>query len=271
VTDASAPFLALRDASLVYPGARQAALDHVSVEVRRGEVLVLLGPNGSGKSTLLRLLAGVLAPTSGEALLDGRAAASFSRDEAARLAAWVPQGATVTFDYTALEVVLMGRHPFGRGAFLERPEDVTRAQEALVLASADAFRDRGFLTLSGGERQRVILARAIAQATPALLLDEPTSAQDLAQALHVFELARRLARERERAVLIATHDVNAAARHADRVLVLCEGRVAASGKPAEVLTAEALRAVFKVEPLVGATPGGAPFFVALSPRSEGQP
>src|SRR5207237_559798 len=159
----------------------------------------------------------------------GEPASKRPRDEAARLAAFVPQQATVTFDVTGLEVALMGRHLFGRGLFFERAEDVKRAEESLALAGALAFRDRPFLSLSGGERQRIVLARAIAQGSPALLLDEPTAAQDLANALEVFALARTLAHEKKKVVLVATHDVNAAARFADRILVLAEGRLVREG------------------------------------------
>jgi iron complex transport system ATP-binding protein len=260
--------LRARGASLRYRRRETLALDAIDLEVSPGELVTLLGPNGSGKSSLLRLLAGLETPTSGAVTLEGKAASSYARDEAARLAAFVPQTASVTFDVTGLEVALQGRHPFGRGLFLDSADDIARAEEALALAGAGAFRDRPFRSLSGGERQRVLLARAIAQGSPALLLDEPSSAQDLAHALFVFELARKLARERSRAVVIATHDVNAAARFSDRVAVLCEGRLVKTGPPRVVLTEETLRSVFGVEALVGTTPGGAPYFVALEPRRE---
>jgi iron complex transport system ATP-binding protein len=260
------PFLEAERAVLAYPGRAAPAVADVSFAASPGELVALLGPNGSGKSSLLRMLAGILAPTAGRVLLDGKPAHARPRDEAARLAAYVPQQASVTFDVTGLEVALMGRHPFGRGLLLERDEDVKRAEEALAAAGALPFRDRPFLSLSGGEKQRVVLARAMAQGAPALLLDEPTSAQDLSNALEVFALARNLAHERGKLVLAATHDVNAAARFADRVLILQGGRVAREGKPALALTEDVLRTVFQVEPFVGKTPHGDPFFVALEGR-----
>ena len=260
-----------RGATVHFEGAERPALEDVTFVANPGELVCLLGPNGSGKSTLLRLLAGIRAPTRGEVLLGGSPAARRPRDEAARLAAFVPQQATVTFDVTGLEVALMGRHPFGRGLLLESDADVKRAEEALVLAGALAFRDRPFLSLSGGERQRVVLARAIAQGAPLLLLDEPTSAQDLSNALEVFALARRLAHEKTRAVVLATHDVNAAARFSDRVLVLDRGRVASEGPGETALAPEVLRGVFGIEPFLGKTPRGDPFFVALEPIAEKKP
>ncbi len=258
-----APIVAANGITLRYPGAAAPSVEEATLSVSTGELVALLGPNGSGKSTLLRLLAGILAPTRGEVLLDGKPAHARARDEAARIAAHVPQNASVTFDASALEVALMGRHPFGRGLLLERPSDVKLAEEGLALAGALPFRDRSFASLSGGERQRVVLARAIAQGAPLLLLDEPTSAQDLANTLHIFEVAARLAHHEARAVVLATHDVNAAARFADRILVLARGRVARDGPPPEVLSEELLRDVFAVEPYLGKTPRGDPFFIAL--------
>lgn len=263
----SGPLLVAKEATLRFAKAPRPAVAGVSLEARPGELVALLGPNGSGKSTLLRMLAGILAPSSGEVLLDGRPAASRPRDEAARIAAFVPQQANVTFDVTGLEVALMGRHPFGRGLLLERAADVKLAEDALALAGAAAFRDRSFLSLSGGERQRVVLARAIAQGAPALILDEPTSAQDLANGLEVFAVARKLAHEKGRCVLLATHDVNAAVRFADRVLVLHEGKLVGEGPPAAAVSESLLRTVFSVEPLLGKTPSGEPYFIALSPRA----
>jgi iron complex transport system ATP-binding protein len=264
-----------RGATVHFDRAPGPALEDVTLVVNPGELVCLLGPNGSGKSTLLRLLAGILAPARGEVQLAGSPAARRPRDEAARLAAFVPQNAAVTFDVTGLEVALMGRHPFGRGLLLEKDADIRLAEEALSLAGALAFRDRPFLSLSGGERQRVVLARAIAQRAPLLLLDEPTSAQDLSNGLEVFALARRLAHEVSpaggRGVVLATHDVNAAARFADRVVVLARGRVASEGPGETALAPEVLRGVFGIEPFLGKTPEGAPFFVALEPIAEKKP
>jgi len=263
------PLVEAKRATLRFPGAPRAAVDDVSLAPSPGELVAVLGPNGSGKSTLLRLLAGILAPTAGEVSLEGRPASKRPRDEASRIAAFVPQQATVTFDVTGLEVALMGRHPFGRGLLLEKEGDVKLAEEALALAGAAELRDRAFLSLSGGERQRVVLARAVAQGAPVLLLDEPTSAQDLANALEVFALARMLAREKKKTVVLATHDVNAAARFADRVLVLDHGRAVREGRPEEALSEDVLRSVFKVEPFLGKTPRGEPFFLALEPLAKG--
>jgi iron complex transport system ATP-binding protein len=265
---AGPPYLRTRGARLDYGGAGPPALDGVDLDVDRGELVALVGPNGAGKSTLLKLLAGVLAPSAGDVELDGRAASRIPRDEAARLAAFVPQSSTVPFDYTSIEVTLMGRHPFGRGLLLERESDVALAEGALARAGAGPFRDRLFRALSGGERQRVVLARALAQGAAAFLLDEPTSAQDLAHGLAVFDLLARLAKEERRAVVVATHDLNAAARFAGRIVVLNAGRIVRTGAPAEVLEPALLGDVFGVDAEIGRARDGAPFAVPTAPRGS---
>lgn len=220
-------------------------LTEVSVDLRPGELTVIIGPNGAAKSTLLRLLAGLRSPDSGDVWLGGRALSELDPSERARRIAFVPQAATVPFAYSAKEVVLMGRHPFRAGRLRESADDHARAEEALAEVDAGRFRDRAFNELSGGEKQRVVIARALCQSAGVLLLDEPTSAQDLAHGLLMFEvLERRVARGE--LVAVATHDVIAAGRFADRVLVLSEGRAVACGPPAEVLTEALFGQVFGV-------------------------
>ena len=234
----------------------------VSLTLEPGTFTAFLGPNGSGKSTLLALLAGLHRPGAGQALLGGREVWRLPRAHAARGVAFLPARPHAPADYTAREVVLMGRHPFGRGLLLERPADVRRADAALERADALAYAGRPCLELSSGERQRVLLARVLCQDAPALLLDEPTSAQDPAHALDLFALCARLAREEGRTVAVATHDLNAAARHADRLVVLRDGAVRADGPPAQVLAPGLMAEAFDVEAVLGAAPDdGAPFAV----------
>lgn len=244
--------LALRadDVRLTYPGAARAAVDGVTLEVAAGALTALVGPNGSGKSSLLGLLAGSRRPDAGLVRVGPARLDAHPRDALARLVAFLPARAAVPPDWTGLEVVLMGRHPFGRGLLLERDADVRLAEAALTRAQALSFRDRVAADLSSGERQRVLLARALCQGTPALLLDEPTSAQDPAHALDMFALLAELAGEGH-TVLVATHDLNGAARHARRLVALAGGRVVADGGPADVLAAGPLRDVFGVEAVLG--------------------
>jgi ABC-type cobalamin/Fe3+-siderophores transport system ATPase subunit len=244
------------------------ALDSVTVDAPAGALTTLLGPNGSGKSTLLRVLAGVIRPTAGQVEVGEADPGLLPRATLARRVAYLPAQPSVPSEYTALEVVLMGRHPFGRGLLLERPADLERGQRALERSGALAFRDRPCRDLSSGERQRVLLARVLCQDVPTLLLDEPTSAQDPAHALELFALFATLARE-GRCVVVASHDLNAAARHADRLVVLRGGRLVCDGAPAEVLTAETLSDVFAIDALVG-TDGGVPYAVPRAPRGAGR-
>ena len=241
----------------------RAAVEAATLELAPGSFTALLGPNGSGKSTLLRLLGGLLPPGAGtvQLQLDGRSVdpAGGDRTWLARHLAFLPARPEVPAEYSALELVLMGRHPFGRGLLLERAEDLALAEAALGRAGALPFRDRPCQALSSGELQRVLLARVLCQGAPVVLLDEPTSAQDPAHSLDLFGLFAALARE-GRTVVAATHDLNAAARFADRLVVLRQGRIARQGPPAEVLEPDLLRAVFAIEALLGRD-GAVPYAV----------
>lgn len=252
-------------------GRGSAALREVDLALEPGTFTALVGPNGSGKSTLLRLLGGLLRPMSGEVRLEPAEGppldpAGGDRTRLARTLAFLPARPEVASDYTALEVVLLGRHPFGRGLLLERPLDLERAEAALARAGAAAFRERACEELSSGERQRVLLARALCQDPATLLLDEPTSAQDPAHALDLFALFSALARE-GRTVVVATHDLNAAARFADRLVALQAGRIERQGPPAEVLDPALLRSVFAIEAVIGRD-GAVPYAV---PRERAAP
>ena len=219
-------------------------LDGVSIELRPGEVLALVGPNGAGKSTLLRVLAGDLAPTAGEVLLDGTALAAFSPRALALQRAVMPQQTVLQFSFTAFEVALMGRSPHLGTSRGESETDLAIVREALARADVLALAGRAYPSLSTGEQQRVTLARVLAQQSPILLLDEPTSALDIRHQ----ELVMAIARERAAAggaVLIVVHDLNLAAACAGRVAVLQRGRLVACGTPWQVLTAELLSRVFE--------------------------
>jgi iron complex transport system ATP-binding protein len=227
------------------------AVNDVTLELHPGVFTALVGPNGSGKSSLLALLGGLRRPDSGVVHAAGLTLGRRSREQVARHLAFLPARASVPPDCTGLEVVLMGRHPFGRGLLLERESDVLAAERALERAGARPYRDRLVSELSSGERQRVLLARTLCQDTPIVLLDEPTSAQDPAHALELFALFADLAKRDGRTVVVATHDLNAAARFASRLVALAHGRVVADGPPAEVLAPGPLAAVFGIDAVLG--------------------
>ena len=222
-------------------------LHDVSLDVPPGARLGILGPNGSGKTTLLKLLAGVLSPASGTVTLDDVPLARLSRRAIAQRVAMVPQETHPAFDYTVLELVLMGRYPH-LGAFeVESAADVAIAQASLVATGTGAFASRLFSTLSGGEKQRVVIASALAQQARVLLLDEPTASLDPAYQLEIAELLRALHRERGIALVLSTHDLNLAAAVCDRLVLVRDGRVIASGPTDGVLTGERIAALYGID------------------------
>ena len=246
----------LQAADLVFGYGGAPVVRGVSLTVPSGGLVGILGPNGSGKTTLLRLLAGTRVPASGVVTLDGVPLASLARVAVARRIAVVPQETHLAFDYTVLEVVLMGRYPH-LGAFaVEGPADIDIAREALMATGASAFEDRLFSTLSGGEKQRVVIAGALAQITRAhdrgdgtaiLLLDEPTAALDLKYQLGVASLLQRLHRERGLTVVVSTHDLSLAAALCTTIVMLKQGAVSACGAVDEVLTTSRVRDLYEVE------------------------
>ncbi len=237
----SGPILELRKVCYAY--GNQLVLDGISLRVERGESVALIGPNGAGKSTLLRLAAGLLAPANGAVLLDGADLRGLAAAERARRVAVVPQEEVPAFPFRCDEVVLSGRAPHLSGLRFEGPADLAATRSAMEQTGCLELADRRITEVSGGERRRVLLARALAQATPLLLLDEPTTHLDLPHAVAVAGiLARRVAAGD--ALLTATHDLNLAARLSHHVVLLDRGRVAAEGPPAEVLRPDVLRSVF---------------------------
>jgi iron complex transport system ATP-binding protein len=212
-------------------------------------VVAIAGPNGAGKSTLLGIMAGLRHPYSGSCTFDGVEVRSWRKSDFARRVAFLPQMQRLEFPFTAEQVVLMGRTPYGGGWF-ESPEDERAAERAMEITDTLPFRDRDFRTLSGGERQRVILASALAQQPDALLLDEPTTFLDLRHQLAMYRLLVELGRTL--LVVAVTHDLNHALQFSDRVLVLADGRVDGDGTPQEVLNAARIDRVFGVKANISA-------------------
>lgn len=235
--------------------AHAVVLDRVSLAVERGAVVGLLGPNGSGKTTLIRLLAGLLTPSSGTISLGGRPIGQLSRREVARRLALVPQDTHTTFDYSVLDMVLMGRYAHLPPFALEGVDDIAIAREALAATGTGALEQRVFSTLSGGERQRVVIASALAQATDALLLDEPTASLDIAYQLEISALLRRVNRDRGVTIVLSTHDLNLAASVCDRVVLLNKGQIVADGPTGETLTPDRVAHTYGVHADVQFHPG----------------
>ncbi len=228
-------------------GAPAFALHDISISVERGSLTGLLGPNGCGKTTLLSLMAGVRRPERGVVALDGIDVTRLSRRHVAQRVASVPQETHPAFDYSVMEMILMGRHPhLGRFA-LEGPADITIARDMLASTGTAHLAERTYMTLSGGEKQRVVIAAALAQSPDLLLLDEPTASLDLGFQLDIAALLDRLNRERGVTMVLATHDLNLAASLCTHVVMLRGGRVLAQGATADVLNAAMVRDLYGVE------------------------
>jgi iron complex transport system ATP-binding protein len=255
------------DALTLRRGGR-ALVDGVSCRVEPGEVLAVVGANGAGKTTLLKMLTGEHTPDSGSVRINGKRIGEYAPDELARVRGYLPQHSTLEFDFTVSEVVLLGRAPHPLALASSAQADLVR--QALEACAIAALGERSYTTLSGGEQQRVHLARVLvqiwqapAQGSRVLLLDEPTSSLDLGQQHGVLESVRRFARQGT-AVLMVLHDLNLAARFADRVLLLHQGRVLASGAPEEVLSADHLLTAFAVQTRLLKEPApGVPLLVTL--------
>jgi iron complex transport system ATP-binding protein len=212
-------------------------LHGVDLSVAAGEVVGLVGPNGCGKTTMLKAITRVVPRQAGEVIVDRDDVSTLSPRELARRVAVVPQSPAAPAGFTALDLVLMGRAPHLGFLEQEGAEDYRRARAALALTGASHLAERRVEELSGGERQNVVIARALAQETPLLLLDEPTANLDIGHQVAVALLLRRLVSERGVAVLAALHDLTLASLYCDRLVLLAEGVVLAAGDPAEVLTA----------------------------------
>ena len=210
-------------------------VDGVSVGVEQGEWVTLIGPNGAGKTTLLRAVAGLVAHR-GEIVIDGEPVRTLRRRDVARRVAVVPQSPLLPAGMTVHEYVLLGRTPYVSYLGRESGSDVDAAERAMARLDLAGLADRELGTLSGGERQRVVLARALAQEAPLLLLDEPTSALDAGRQQEALELIDALRLDAGLTVLAAMHDLTLAGLYASRLLLLANGRIVAQGAPAEVLT-----------------------------------
>ena len=252
-TPSVVPLMEVIDVSFAY-GTR-IAVDGVSLAVRRGEFVGVIGPNGSGKSTLLRLLSGIFRPKSGEVLLEGCPLGSISRSDLARRVAVVTQEPVIDFAFSVTEVVLMGRAPHLGGAVFESTRDIDIARRAMLRTEVLELADRFVQELSGGERQRVILARALAQETPLLLLDEPTAFLDIRHQVEVFGLLRSL-RNEGYTIVAAVHDLNLAAAYCDRLALLKDGRLLTAAPPQDVLTPTHIRAAYEIDVEVRCSDGG---------------
>jgi iron complex transport system ATP-binding protein len=249
---------AIRAENLTFAYQDKPVLERVSLSVEKGEMVGIIGPNGSGKTTLLKIFSAVLTG-SGEVGLNGRNIQTYGKRELSRLFAMVPQESQMLFPYTVAEIVLMGRASYHSPLALEGERDLEIARASMALTDCLSFADRYLHELSGGEKQRVIIARALAQEPEILLLDEPSAFLDLKHQVQVFELMRRLNRERNLTIVAALHDLNLAALFFPRLVLLRDGKIYRDGSPKEVLTEKTIQEVYDIQVRIEPDPlGGKP-------------
>jgi iron complex transport system ATP-binding protein len=219
----------------------------ISLALEAGEFVAVLGRNGSGKSTLIRAMLGLLGNVQGEVVLDGEDLFRLGRREIARKIAYVPQLAEPVFEFTAREVVLMGRYALQSRFGTLSAGDAHAVDEAVRLTETAGLLGKKVGHLSGGERQRVFIARALAQDTPVLFLDEPSLHLDISYQVEIYAILKGLQKDKATTILAAEHNINLAAAYAERLVHLKDGGIAAQGGPAETITANMVRAIFDAE------------------------
>lgn len=247
-TDAGHSRLSAEDLTLGYAAIK--VLDHVDVTIPDGRITALIGANGSGKSTLLRALGRIIQPLGGTVTLDGKAIASMPGKAIAQTLALLPQSPVSPDGLTVRQLCRFGRHP--HKGMLSR---TSRHDEAIVEASLAAtgladLAERPLDRLSGGQRQRAWIAMALAQETPILLLDEPTTYLDIAHQLEVLELLKELNEKSGRTIVMVVHDLNHAAQYADHIIAVADGGIHAAGSPGDLLKPELIRSVFGIDAVV---------------------
>ena len=247
-------------------------LENVSLSVKAGDFVGILGPNGSGKTTLLKSISRTLKPYKGTIMLNDKDIYSLKSIDVAKQMAVVPQDNTISFSFTALEVVLMGRNPHMERFQMETENDMTIARRVMNLTNTWHLASRPVNELSGGERQRVIIARALAQKPKILLLDEPLTYLDIINQLEIMDLIKSLCVAEGIIVMAVVHDLNLAARYCNTALLLNKGSVFAAGPLDKVMTSENIKSVFKVDAIVKRNPvTNSLYIIPLSPPKSSPP
>lgn len=224
-----------------------AVLKDINLSMATGRFYGLIGPNGSGKTTLLDLLASTVQPDRGTVYFKGKPISAYRRKELARMLAFVPQDFALGFDYSVFDVVLMGRHPHIPRFSNPAARDLNMVEEALALMDISHLQNRAVTDLSGGEKQRVIVARALAQDTQVLILDEATSNLDIRHTIEIMRVIADRVRQKEMTVIAAIHDLNLAAAFCDELVVMKAGSIVTQGPVRTILTGPLIQEVFSVE------------------------
>jgi iron complex transport system ATP-binding protein len=248
--------------NLTFAYTREPILQNLTFAVPSGAFLAIAGPNGAGKTTLLSLLCGLIRPNEGSITVDDANLSTYSVKRLARKIALVRQEFVPVFDFTVTQVVAMARTPYSNILSFESEHDIRIVAEALQMTDTAQFAARTLRELSGGERQRVFIARALAQNTPILLLDEPTSFLDFKHQVAIYDLLKTMQRQKNKTIVIVTHDINLAAQYCDQTLLLAGDNSYYTGRTAEVLSARRIEDVFQVK-TVAVDLGKGQFFFPL--------
>lgn len=229
---------------LYFSFGKKQILKNINLKVSAGEKVIIIGPNGCGKTTLLRLISGYLSPSKGEILLKGKSIKEYKIKERAKIIAMMNQSGKTPFNFSVEETVKMGRYPFisWYGGFSN--DDKAIVNKSIDLMNINHLKEHSILNISGGECARTMAARAFAQNPELMLMDEPVSALDINQTLHLMNLVKS---DEDRAFLIVLHDLNLASQYAEKLILMCDGEIVSQGSPEKVITAENISAVYKIE------------------------
>lgn len=226
---------------------RKKILSDLTVQITEGEFFGIIGPNGAGKTTLLKIIAGLLRPVQGQVELFSKKLSQISINERAKILSYVPQENFFYFDFTVLDIVLLGRHPYLKPMERAKKHDIDKAIDALRFTDALEFKDRNIMELSSGERQRVVLARALASEPKILLLDEPTSYLDITHQVEIIKILKKLNQEGITIVFLS-HDINLTSLVCNRLLLLSDGKMVACDIPEKIIKQDLIKDVYKITP-----------------------
>ncbi len=225
-------------------------IKNISFVLKKGEFLSILGRNGSGKSTLIKAIQGLLKNVSGKVSVEGKDLFSLKPHEIARKIAYVPQLHPLSFEFSVEEIILMGRYVYQKRFTGASSEDKKIIKEIMDLTATSHLREKKIAHLSGGERQRVFIARALAQDTPLLFLDEPSAHLDISYQVEIYQILKRLQKEKEKTILSAEHNINLAIPYSQRLLFLKEGSIHSLGPPSDLVTKQKILEVFQADVMV---------------------
>lgn len=238
---------ALKIEDVQFKYGKKEVLKDISFNIKEGEFISIIGPNGSGKSTLLKTLNNIYTPNKGNVYLFGKKIQKIKRRDIAKNISLVPQETYINYEFTVEDIVSMGRHPYKRRFEKEDEKDKRIIKEALKMTSTYSLRNSLITEISGGERQRVIIAKALAQDSSIILLDEPTSSLDINHQIEVLEILKDLNKNKNTTVIIVLHDINIAARYSDKIVFLDKGQIISKGTPEEVVTEKNIKKAYDMD------------------------